>query len=246
MCGRYSVHLKRLEALRRLIGAMRVEHSRDEVDGGLMSSWRPRFNAAPGQDLPVVRDGALSELRWGLLPNWQVDPKAQKPINARVETIADLPTFREPFRSRRCVVPATGYFEWKPTPAKAPREPYWVHPTANLEADEPGVMLFAGVWDRWLSHDGEVLDSYAIVTTEANGPMREVHDRMPLELRGDDVARWLAPDPIAPDELKTIVDRSRDVGHLELHPVTPAMGSVAHDDPSCIEPEARTQLSLFG
>lgn len=237
MCGRYSVHLKRLEALRRLIGAMHVA----------IEPWQPRYNAAPGQDLPVVRDGVLAKLRWGLLPSWQVDPKAQKPINARVETIAELPTFREPFRSRRCIVPATGYFEWKPTPAKAPREPYWVHPIAsNLEADEPGVMLFAGVWDRWLGDDGKALDSYAIVTMEANGPMRDVHDRMPLELRGEDVARWLARDTIAPQDLSAIVERSRSVDHLTLHTVSPAMGSVAVDDPSCLELEARSQLDLFG
>lgn len=236
MCGRYSVHLKRLEALRRLIGAMSVA----------IEPWQARYNAAPGQDLPVVRDGTLTRLRWGLLPNWQVDPKAQKPINARVETIAELPTFREPFRSRRCIVPATGYFEWKPTPAKAPREPYWVHPTAsNLEAGEPGVMLFAGVWDRWLSDDGEVLDSYAIVTMEASEPMRAIHDRMPLELRGDDVALWLARDPILPRDLAAVVDRSRSVEHLELRPVTPAMGSVALDDPTCLEPQSRSQLDLF-
>jgi putative SOS response-associated peptidase YedK len=241
MCGRYSVHLKRLEALRRLIGAMPIAIQANLVD------WQPRFNAAPGQDLPVLRDGTLAALRWGLLPSWQVDPKAQKPINARVETIAELPTFREPFRSRRCIVPATGYFEWKPTPAKAPREPYWVHPIAsNLEPDEPGVMAFAGVWDRWLSGDGEVLDSYAIVTMEANGPMREIHDRMPLELRGDDVIRWLDGDPIAPRELAAIVEHSRAVDHLTLHNVTPAMGSVALDDPRCLEPQDRAQLDLFG
>jgi len=237
MCGRYTVHLKRLEALRRLIGAMRIS----------IEPWQPRFNAAPGQDLPVVRDGALTTLRWGLLPNWQSDPKAQKPINARVETIAELPTFREPFRARRCIVPATGYFEWKPTPPKSPREPVWVHPREhNLEPDEPGIMAFAGVWDRWLSRDGEVLDSYAIVTMDASEPMRDIHDRMPLELRGPDIQRWLAPDPIATAELSAIVDRGRATAHLDLHPVTPAMGSVALDDPSCIEPASIAQLALFG
>lgn len=236
MCGRYSVHLKRLEALRRLIGAMRIT----------VEPWQPRYNAAPGQDLPVVRDGALTTLRWGLLPSWQVDPKAQKPINARVETVAELPTFREPFRTRRCIVPATGYFEWKPTPAKAPREPVWVHPKASALGEEPGVMLLAGLWDRWRSRDGEVLDSYAIVTMEASDPMRAIHDRMPLELRGDDVQRWLARDPIAPRELSAIVDRSRATDHLDLWAVAPAMGSVALDDPSCLEPESRGQLGLFG
>lgn len=236
MCGRYSVHLKRLEALRRLISGMSIG----------IESWEPRFNAAPGQDLPVVRDGVLSPLRWGLLPNWQTDPKAQKPINARVETIAELPTFREPFRTRRCVVPATGYFEWKPTPPKAPREPIWVHPRQAAAASEPGVMLFAGLWDRWLSRDGEVLDSFAIVTMEASETTRAIHDRMPLELRGSDIERWLARDAIAPRELTAIVERSRATDHLELRPVAPAMGAVAVDDPSCIEPESSAQLGLFG
>lgn len=245
MCGRYSVHLKRLEALRRLIGALRIAQTSDDSGSALLDGWQPRFNAAPGQDLPVVRDGELAALRWGLLPSWQTDPKAQKPINARVETVAELPTFREPFRTRRCIVPATGYFEWKPTPPKAPREPVWVHPREPL-GDEPGVMLFAGVWDRWLSRDGEVLDSYAIVTTEASESMRALHDRMPLELRPEDVARWLTPGPISPAELDAIVARSRSVDHLDLRPVTPAMGSVAFDDPRCLELETRSQLDLFG
>jgi len=241
MCGRYSVHLKHLEALRRLIAGMRVG----------IESWNPRFNAAPGQELPVVRplEGqahVLTLMRWGLVASWQADPKAQKPINARAETIAELPTFREPFRSRRCIVPATGYFEWKPTPPKAPREPVWVHPRADLPDGEPGVMLFAGVWDRWQNPDGEVLDSYAIVTMEASETTRAIHDRMPLELHGSDIQRWLAPDPIVPRELTAIVDRSRATDHLDLRPVAAAVGSVAVDDPSCLALETRSQLDLFG
>lgn len=237
MCGRYTLHLKRLEALRSLIGALSIA----------IEPWHPRFNASPGQDLPVVRGGALTPLRWGLLPNWQSDPKAQRPINARVETIASLPTFREPFGTRRCIVPATGYFEWKHTPPRSPREPVWVHPREpNLEPGEPGVMAFAGIWDRWLSRDGEVLDSYAIVTMAPSEWISTLHDRMPLELHGGDIERWLAPDPIPPAELTAIVDRSRATDHLALHPVSPAMGSVALDDPSCITPDSHAQLGLFG
>jgi len=236
MCGRYTLHLKRLEALRRLV----------QLTDIAIEPWQPRFNAAPGQDLPVIREGVLTTLRWGLLPNWARDPKAKRPINARIETLAQLPTFREPFNARRCVVPATGYFEWRPTPPKARRDPVWVHPRGSAQADEPGLMMLAAVWDRWLSREGEVLDSYAIVTMEASEAMRTVHDRMPLELRGGDVERWLMREPISASELDAIASRSRDTDHLALHAVTPAVGATALDDPRCIQPEARAQLGMFG
>lgn len=255
MCGRYTLHLKRLAALRRLLG---VERSAYEENGHEL--WSPRYNAAPSQDLPVIRvaqgERVLSPVSWGLLPSWSVlaaEPGAkrrnpQRPINARVETIETLPSFRDPFARRRCVVPVTGYFEWRVTPAKAEREPIWVHPFhADLDG-EPQVMALAGIWDRHTNEDGEVLDSFAIVTTAASERLNAIHDRMPLELRGGDVDRWLAREPVAGQELSALVQRCSFTDHLALREVSPIVGSVAHDGPECIAEVERTrsQLDLFG
>jgi putative SOS response-associated peptidase YedK len=252
MCGRYTLHLKRLAALRRLFG---VERSAYEEQGHEV--WSPRFNAAPGQDLPVIRvaqgERVLSAVSWGLLPSWSSQDKSKgrapnRPINARVETIETLPSFREPFARRRCIVPVTGYYEWRATPAKAAKEPLWIHPRRDDRDGEPAVMALAGIWDRFTNDDGEVLDSYAIVTMAASERLSDIHDRMPLELHGGDVDRWLARDPIAGDELLSLVRRSASADHLALREVSPIVGSVVNDGPECIAEVQRThaQLDLFG
>jgi putative SOS response-associated peptidase YedK len=256
MCGRYTLHLKRLAALRRVLG---VERSAYEDNGHEV--WSPRYNAAPGQDLPVIRvaqgDRVLSAVSWGLLPAWsRAGPpegsskarRAPRPINARVETIETLPSFRDPFARRRCVVPVTGYFEWRATPAGAAKEPLWIHPRHTDLDDEPPVMALAGIWDRFTSEDGEVLDSFAIVTTAASERLSVIHDRMPLELHGDDVERWLARDPITGAELSGLVQRSSSSDRLLVREVSPIVGSVIHDAPDCIAEVERTyaQLDLFG
>lgn len=246
MCGRYTLHLSRLEALADLIG---IERSSLVIDGEMLETWAPRYNVAPSQSVPVLarkRSGhVIAPRQWGLLPAWATETeRARRPINARIESIATLPTFREAFARRRVIVPATGYFEWRGAKGNAgsQRDPVWIRPR------DGGAMALAGVAERWTSREGEVIDSFAIVTMDASPELATIHDRMPLELHAEDVARWLDPVPLESSTTKAIVGRSARTDHLTYHAVTHAMGSPRMDDPACVEPasEALPQLDLFG
>jgi putative SOS response-associated peptidase YedK len=238
VCGRFTLHLAELAELRLPLGVERIE----------LRNWRPRYNIAPGQQSPVALvDGearALRGLRWGLVPEWARDESVgQRLINARVETLADKPSFRDAFAHRRCLVPATGYFEWKPGAGGRGKQPHWVH----RRDGEP--LTMAGLWSRFTDPAGEAVDTFAVVTTDAGGAIRELHDRMPLCLDGGDRDGWLARGSLAPQALTGMVARAADTGGLELWPVDPAVGSPSHDDPSCIAPatgpEGNGQLGLF-
>lgn len=243
MCGRYTLHLSELGDLRALLGVQRV----------LIPSWTPRFNIAPSQLAPVVvarPEPSLLPLRWGLVPSWAASTaEGNKRINARVERLATAPSFRDAFRSRRCVVPATGFFEWRVVPGRRPatKQPYWIRP------DHERVTALAGVWSTWVSPEGAAIDSFAIVTTQAEGVVRALHDRMPLSLHGEDIERWLAGDPLAQDALAALVKRSaaHDALHLIASAVDRRVSSSEPDDPGCIAPPAEgaeqkvRQLSLF-
>jgi len=237
MCGRYTLHVADLSELKELLGILRV----------LVPDWKPRYNIAPTQDAPVVVQSpqrSLVSLRWGLIPSWAESAAiGTRSINARVETIAELPTFKHAFSSRRCIVPATGYFEWRTPGGKAPKQPMWIHPRDGVP------LALAGLWETWHSPEGEEIESFAIVTTDAIGELREIHDRMPLELRGEAIEAWLRPGVMSGSALASLVQRA-SVEQLEVSPVDTRVGSPFNDDPGCIAPPAADgtaakQLGLF-
>ncbi|EGV16297.1 SOS response-associated peptidase [Thiocapsa marina] len=214
MCGRYAQYSS-ADAIADLFGAA------IEIEG-----LGPRYNAAPMQWLPVIRqrpngERVLHALRWGLLPSWARDETiAARLINARAETVAEKPAFRAAYRARRCVVPADGFYEW----AKRPdgKQPYFIHST-----DET-ILAFAGLWERWTSPaDGEVIDSFTIVTTEANPAIQPLHDRMPVILAPDVVDVWLdrTSDPARLSALLMPSPEER----LAMHPVSRAVGNVRNE-----------------
>lgn len=155
---------------------------------------RRRYNIAPTSISPVIRasDGGreLAMLRWGLVPFWADDLSVgTRAINARSETVEEKPTFREAFKARRCLVPATGFFEWK-------GEPKHKQPFAMTLPDRP-LFAFAGLWERWKPRDGgEPVETYTILTTEPNAVAATIHDRMPVVLAEADYDRWLSA-PVA-------------------------------------------------
>jgi putative SOS response-associated peptidase YedK len=237
MCGRFTLDLVDLSELPEWLAA---DHVR-------VGEWQPRYNIAPSQTVPVlVATGAertLLAARWGFLPRWAQEPAVgNRMINARVESVARSPAFRAAFRNHRCVVPATGFFEWGDGPR--PRQPFFIHPSAG------GVIALAGVWGTWISQEGEAIDSFSIVTTAARGVVSELHDRMPLILPSSAIERWLGPEPIGPDELERII-QSSDASELTAHPVTTRVNSSRVDDPELIAPmadsdrHAPAQLSLL-
>ncbi|HXS54113.1 MAG TPA: SOS response-associated peptidase [Usitatibacter sp.] len=150
---------------------------------------RRRYNIAPSQEAPVVRagqDGAREAawLRWGLVPYWAKDPSiGSRMINARSETVMEKPAFREAFRSRRCAIPASGFYEW--TGDAKHRVPH------AITIEGRALLAFAGLWERWKDRDGKRLETYTILTTPANRFVSPMHDRMPAILADDDLEAWL-------------------------------------------------------
>ena len=178
MCGRYSFAV--------------VDELIEERFGVRVRTaiYKARYNCAPGQDLAVISNddpGKLNFYHWGLIPFWAKEKAAgYKLINAKSETITEKPSYKNAFRSRRCLVPADSFFEWKKYPEK---NPYRI----LMKDEKPFAM--AGIWDRWTTSDGEIIHSFSILTTIPNELMSEIHDRMPVILNRADEKRWLSPLP---------------------------------------------------
>jgi putative SOS response-associated peptidase YedK len=195
----------------------------------------PRFNVAPTQQVAAIRRThedarpRLVMLRWGLVPRWAKDLSfGARTINARVETAAEKPAFREAFRRRRCIVPATGFFEWEKTGAA--RRPW----RFVVRGGEP--FGIAGLWERWTGPEGPV-ETCALLTTEANERVRPLHDRMPLILPREAHAAWLDPDRTDPDELaRTLHEASLPFPpeEMQAYPVSTRVNSPRNDDAECI------------
>jgi putative SOS response-associated peptidase YedK len=197
----------------------------------------PRYNVCPGQDVPVVRtrhgadDRTLDLLRWGLVPWFVKAPApAARMINARAETAATGPAFREALRRRRCLLPADGFYEWQASAAKrSPKQPFHVR-----RADGRPIAL-AGLWERWKGPDGSRIESCTVLTTQPNERLAAVHDRMPVILAPDAWPLWLD---------RTIEDVARvapllvpaPAADLVVTPVGTWVNDPKHDDPSCLAP----------
>lgn len=153
----------------------------------------PRANIAPTQQVLgiVLHDGEVrqaQEFRWGLIPSWAKDAReAARRINARSETVADKPSFRSAFRSRRCLIPADGFYEWKSIPGQKKKQPCWIG-----VRDQP-LVAFAGLWEQWQPPEGDPLTTCTILTTAANSAVASLHDRMPVILPPETFDRWLHP-----------------------------------------------------
>jgi len=223
MCGRFRIARKK--------EILEAEFEAEVVDDGL--EWVPRYNAAPGQDIPVVRQDKekpvrkLSQMRWGLIPSWSQDPRIGfKTINARSETVATAAAFREPFRLRRCLIPADGFYEWK-------REGKQKLPFCFTLTDG-GVFAFAGLWDRWKSPQGQWIKSCSILTTTANEVAKDVHDRMPVILPREAYDVWLDPGFQDVGELKALL-KPYPAEEMRRYRVSQRVNKVENDDVSCVE-----------
>ena len=234
MCGRY-----RLSRRKQL-----VEEYFDTAYW--QDDWSPRYNIAPTQPVPVIRQNPkepireLSLMRWGLIPSWSKDSSgAARMINARSETAHTLPAFREDMRLRRCLVPADGFYEWQRRGSA--KQPYC------FEVGDGGLFAFAGVWDRWKDPSGQWVESCSILTTTPNAVTSPVHDRMPVILDPDSYDLWLDPGmtdvAAASDLLKPYDARS-----MRYYSVSSRVNHVANDDEECSRPvveHAEIQSGLF-
>jgi putative SOS response-associated peptidase YedK len=225
MCYRYVLQKEALEAVAMRLGAV------GPID------WRSRYNLAPGAVVPVMRapSGAggstfeLVKLRWGLRAVWSKEsPDAKAPANARAEGLASRPTFREAFRQRRCVVPASGFYEWRSQGGR--RKPY----LCRLRDESP--LYLAGLWVPWHGAEGGSADgTCAIITVPPNEVIRPIHDRMPAILALEEAGRWLSPLLTEPRDLAPLLHPLAGAA-LTAVPVTIRVNNTRFDDPACLDP----------
>ena len=221
MCGRFAFYSP-TEATAALFGA--------EVK----ADFAPRYNVAPTQDIAAVRRidetdaRELVALRWGLVPFWAKDPSiGNRMINARAETIAEKPSFRNAYRKRRCVILADGFYEWRRE--EGGKTPYYI----SLASGEP--LAFAGLWESWTDKStGESLQTATIVTTDANEFMAPLHQRMPVTLVPESASLWLD----SPDDL--LEDYEHRIPELRAWPVSRRVNSPANDGPELIDASGDT------
>lgn len=222
MCGRFVLSTP-ADAIAAEFAAM---------TGGLV--LRPRYNIAPMTDIVVVRavegQRSLAMLRWGLIPLWAKDPTiASRLINARSETAAEKPSFRDAMKKRRCIVPASGFYEWKKEGTR--KQPWYFHPSRPTS-----LLAIAGLWERWRDPSGEIVETCCLLTTSANSVLAPVHDRMPVTLDREGIKRWLDPVETDPKGLADLLVPT-PATTLHGHPVSTAVNNVRNDDARNVEEE---------
>lgn len=189
----------------------------------------PRYNLTPGRDVAVVREDAgnrrLGFVQWGLVPFWAKDASiGHKLVNARLEGIESKPAYREAFARRRCLIPASGFYEWAET-GSSRRQPYFIRASA-----EP-LLALAGLWERWRTPTGETLETCVVVTTDANAALAPFHDRMPVLVAPADFSQWLNPRSTG----AAVAELAARAPAVEAWPVATAVNDPRRDDESLIE-----------
>jgi putative SOS response-associated peptidase YedK len=235
MCGRYRLS-RRKQLVEEYFGAVSED-----------CEWSPRYNIAPSQPVLTVRQDArkpvrkLSTMRWGLVPSWATDPSiGYKTINARAETVTTTASFREPFKSQRCLIPADGFYEWVRNGKT--KQPYC------FEVNDGELFAFAGLWDGWRDPQGDVVESCTVLTTTPNSLLADIHDRMPVILHPDHYDLWLDPafrNATAVSEML----KPFDATVMRRYPVSTRVNQVQNDDADCAIPIATdsspSQAQLF-
>lgn len=223
MCGRVSQT--------RGILRLQIVEGMEECDSRTPKP-RYRFNGAPSQELLAIRRDhatgklSLDPLRWGLIPSWVKEPTGgRKPINAKAETVAKLPSFREAYKKRRCIVPVDLFFEWQAIKGEKTKQPYAI----GMKDGSP--FGLAGIWENGKDASGEWLRTFAIVTTSANELVGKIHDRMPVIVAEKDFLRWLGAEPEANELLHPF-----DPEQMTMWPISTRVNSPRNDDESIIAP----------
>jgi putative SOS response-associated peptidase YedK len=222
MCGRYAI-TSAPEAIRALFGFAEYP------------DFPSRYNIAPTQPIPVVRvsegQRRFALVRWGFVPSWVKDPRTfSLIINARGESVLEKPAFRNAMRRRRCLVPADGFFEWKADGSR--KRPHFVRPR------DGGPIAFAGLWECWMGPNGEEVETACIVTTAANRPLRELHDRMPVVIAPEAFDLWLDCARFDAEEAAALIAPAPDDLFVACE-VSTAVNRTANDSPELLAPLTR-------
>ncbi len=206
MCGRYALH-SNPAVVALLFGLSEVP------------DYAPRYNIAPSAQVLIVRGVEAATVRWGLVPRWAKDPSiGVKMKNARAESVAEKPSFREAYRKRRCLIPANGFYEWKPEGGH--KQPYYIYPSGGA------LFAFAGLWEQWND-----LQTCTVITTEANEKMAAVADRMPVIVSPGEYSAWLRGDEIPL--------RACPASAIDIRRVSRAVNNARTDAPDLLEPDAQ-------
>ena len=228
MCGRYRLSRRKQV----------IEEYFDSVSGEV--DWSPRYNIAPTQPVPVIRQNpkeltrALSLMRWGLIPHWAKDPSiATSTINAKSETASTKPAFRDPLKLRRCLIPADGFYEWMRTTTS--KQPFC------FEVKDGELFAFAGLWDGWKDASGNWIKTCTILTTTPNAVTATVHNRMPVILTPDSYGIWLDP---AVTNVQVVCEllKPYDANSMRSYPVSARINHVGNDDEECSQPVELVQV----
>lgn len=217
MCGRFAV-IKKLEEIA-------AYYKAQLSDGG---EWRESYNVAPTQRVPVLvetdKGRTLRLMKWGLLPHWCKDPK-KAAFNARGETIAENRFFSDSFKKRRCIIPATGFYEWKVIDKK--RYPTYFTP-------KEGLFSFCGIWSDWNTPEGEKLETFSLITTTPNSVVEKIHDRMPVAITSNMIGAWLGANTPG-DELKSFL-APYPASQMKGVEVSQYVNKFANHGEQCIQP----------
>ena len=203
-----------------------------DVSDSRMGNARPRYNAAPSQEFLIIRENhktrerSLDLIRWGLIPHWCQDPRGgRKPINAKAESVSRLPTFRDAYAQRRCIVPIDGFFEWRAIKGTRAKQPY----ASTMKDGSP--FGLAGLWENWRNPTTEEWErTFAIITVPSNELVRQIHDRMPAILRPESFDHWLGVEPDPHDLLITYPSEP-----MRMWPISTRVNAPENDDPSLLD-----------
>ena len=227
MCGRYRLS-RRKQIIEEYFGAAPWD-----------DDWSPRYNIAPAQPVPVIRQHPkepikqISSMLWGLIAHWAKDASgAASKINARSETAATKPAFRDPLKLRRCLIPADGFYEWKRMPSS--KQPYC------FEVNDGQLFAFAGLWDGWKDANGNWIKTCSILTTTPNAVTSAIHDRMPVILNPDSYDLWLDPGMTNVQVVSELL-KPYDPESMRCYPVSTRINHVANDEEDCSRPVEITE-----
>lgn len=233
MCGRFTLKTPPAEWAQLLLPIIGENLLGKALASYTADDWRPRYNIAPTQQVVAFAmdkdDQVQAErFRWGLIPPWAGEVNiGSRMINARAETVAEKRSFSGPLKSQRCLVLADGYYEWQKQSGNQ-KQPYWIAP------NEGTLMLLAGLWETNRKATGKPLRSCTLITTSANAALQEIHDRMPVMLRGQAAVRWLSPNCDV-EEAQSYLG-SADDAVLRAMPISTVVNNVRNDSPDCLTP----------
>ena len=225
MCGRF--------ALSAMLTDIAEEFSTQALpDRTLPVDW----NIKPTQDIYIIKNKEIKIASWGLIAPWSKNSQdalrsQSQAINARSESVHEKPTFRSAFRTHRCLVPASGYYEWATELGR-----YKTKQPVFISRDDNKLLAFAGIYDRWISPEGEIRDSVAIITRDAVGDLARVHNRMPLFLPRDRWKAWMDSNLTDVDQVRALMNAPKPDDHLRYWPVKPLVNSIRNNGAELVEP----------